>query len=122
MSYGFRAASSHEVLKGVDMNRSLSSLQRRVLGIAEQEYKNRYSRTDDVDSASVNSSLNTQELYALLESLRKLPPVLKGQLTTVFGEMEGLIVDDSDIAPFGADERRDAYVFLLDISATTIPD
>ena len=105
-----------------EVNRLLSSLQKRVLGIAGQGYKNRYADIDTVVSASVNTSLRAEELDTLLESLRKLPPVLKVQLSTVFSGMEELIVDDSAIAPFGPEERKDAYVFLLDISGTTIPD
>jgi hypothetical protein len=102
--------------------RLLSSLEKRVLRIAAEHYKNRYADIDPMGSALVSTKLCAGELEGLFEALRELPPVMKVQLTGVFSEMEELIFDDSDIASFGPGERKDAYVFLLDTSGTTIPD
>ena len=105
-----------------EAKRFLSSLEKQILRIAGEKYKNRYADIDPMGSALVSTGLCAEELDHLFEALRRLPPVLRVQLKTVLGEMEELIVGDSDIAPFGSDERKEAYVFLLDISDTTIPE
>lgn len=104
------------------VHRLLAPLEKKVLTIAQQEYKNRYSGANAARSAPVHRLLRAVEFDTLFNDLRKLAPDLKVKLKTVLGKLEDLILDASDAAPFCCDERREAYIFLLSISDTTIPE
>src|SRR5207249_3170259 len=101
----------------------LSDLEKKVLSETASRFKTRYGSDSDSPRSieDVYELLQLSDLDPLVLGLRQLAPTLKIRLVTAFGEVEEIITS-STTSRFGADEKKEAYKFLLIISDFTIPE
>ena len=100
----------------------LSPLQRRVLAMIAEQYVGGQSADDALRAVPVHQLLRSIEYEVLLTRLRGLSTDQRVQLKSVCGRVEHLIVSDLGAPHFGPTERAEAYLFLVTVSDTVIPD